>query len=52
MSQAESSAILAINHYALTLNQRMTAGDIDKALEAIAELRLATTELKRILTHG
>lgn len=52
MSPEQSAALVAVNHYALSLNHRITTGEIDKALEAIAELRLATAELKRLLTDA
>lgn len=52
MSQEQSSALIALNHHALCLNHRLISGDTDKALEALAELRLATADLKRLLADG
>lgn len=51
MPQEHSQALLAISHFALSLNHQMSLGDRDKALAALAELRLATADLKAILSH-
>lgn len=43
------SAILAINKHTLEVNNHIESGDQEKALEAVSELRLATSAMKCLL---